>query len=78
MKPTSTIVALFLSFIFISTSFAASPEPMLIGKWKGKEGVIIEFVNSGQPNWGRTFKIRLTIICNWIEHGHGEAIKDRI
>ena len=47
MRGTNAIIALFLSFIFIITSFGASPETMLIGKWTNEWAVIIEFVKDG-------------------------------
>jgi len=28
--------------------------------------------------WGQTFKIRLTIVSNEIEYGHGKTTKDRV
>ena len=28
--------------------------------------------------WGQTFKIRLTIISNYVEYGHGETTKSRV
>jgi hypothetical protein len=34
--------------------------------------------NSIDEPWGQTFKIRLTIISNWIEYGHGETTKSRV
>lgn len=47
MKVIGAIFALFLSFIFIATSFSASPETMLIGKWKGTKSGEIEFAKDG-------------------------------
>jgi len=40
-------LALCLSAIFVSASFAEAPETMLIGKWKGREGATLEFVKDG-------------------------------
>lgn len=42
-----TILTLSLFIVFVSTSFSASIETMLIGKWKDKEDNTIEFVKDG-------------------------------
>jgi len=46
-KVTNSIFVLCLFGIFVSNALSASPETMLIGKWKGKEGKKIEFVKDG-------------------------------
>lgn len=47
MKIAAVILALCLSFILVSTSFTASPEARLIGKWKYFEGKQLEFIRDG-------------------------------
>jgi len=47
MKTASALLGLCLYAILVSTSLSASPESMLIGKWKYFEGEQIEFVKDG-------------------------------